>query len=71
MIDRRTMIGAGGASLICGFALFGSTGGSEARTGAFEVRLSEAEWKKRLTPQQYAVLRGESTARAGSSPLNR
>jgi peptide-methionine (R)-S-oxide reductase len=35
------------------------------------VKLSEADWKKRLTPQQYAVLREEGTERAGSSPLDR
>jgi peptide-methionine (R)-S-oxide reductase len=32
--------------------------------------LADAEWKKRLTPEQYAVLRHESTERPGSSPLN-
>jgi peptide-methionine (R)-S-oxide reductase len=36
-----------------------------------KVSLSEAEWRKRLTPEQFAVLRHESTERAGSSPLNR
>ena len=71
MIDRRTLLGAGGASLIGGLALFGSMGRSEARTGNFEVKLTEEEWKKRLTPQQFAVLREESTERAGSSPLNK
>ncbi|MFN9547406.1 MAG: peptide-methionine (R)-S-oxide reductase MsrB [Cyanobacteriota bacterium] len=32
--------------------------------------LSEAEWKRRLSPQAYAVLRLEGTERAFSSPLN-
>ena len=69
-MNRRTLLGAGGAALLGGFALFGGDR-SHARAGNFEVRFSEAEWKKRLNPQQYAVLRQESTERAGSSPLNK
>lgn len=35
-----------------------------------KVKLSDDEWRKRLTPEQYRVLRHEGTERAGSSPLN-
>jgi peptide-methionine (R)-S-oxide reductase len=35
-----------------------------------KLRLSEDEWRKRLTPEQFAVLRQEATERPGSSPLN-
>ena len=34
------------------------------------LKLADAEWKKRLTPQQYDVLRHEGTEYPGSSPLN-
>ncbi len=34
------------------------------------LKLNDAEWKKRLTPQQYDVLRHEGTEYPGSSPLN-
>ena len=35
-----------------------------------KLRLSDAEWKKRLPPAAYDVLRHEGTERAGTSPLN-
>ncbi len=34
------------------------------------LRLADAEWKKRLSADQYAVLRQEGTERAGTSPLD-
>jgi peptide-methionine (R)-S-oxide reductase len=37
---------------------------------AFKVTRTDAEWKKLLTPPQYAVLRGNGTERRYSSPLN-
>lgn len=36
-----------------------------------KIVLKPEEWKKRLTPEQYAILREEATERAGSSPLDR
>ncbi len=35
-----------------------------------KLKLSEEEWRKRLTPEQFSVLRQEGTERPGSSPLN-
>jgi peptide-methionine (R)-S-oxide reductase len=35
-----------------------------------KLQLSDEEWKKRLEPERYAVLRREGTERAGSSPLD-
>ena len=37
----------------------------------FEVTKSDAEWRQRLTPEQYRVLREHGTERAGSSPLDK
>lgn len=37
----------------------------------FEVQHDDAEWRRRLTPEQYAVLRKHATERPHSSPLDR
>ena len=38
--------------------------------GPFEVAYSDEEWRRRLTREQYYVLRAHGTERAGTSPLN-
>jgi peptide-methionine (R)-S-oxide reductase len=42
---------------------------SAAKPG-FELSLADEEWRRRLSPDQYAVLRKHKTERAGTSPLN-
>ncbi len=37
---------------------------------SFPFTLSDAEWRQRLTPEQYKVMRGHGTERACTSPLN-
>jgi len=36
----------------------------------YPVQLSEDEWRKKLSPDRYHVLRKHGTERAGTSPLN-
>ncbi len=49
--------------------LFGGGGQDTAET--FAVQLTDQEWRDRLDPAQYTVLRRHGTERAGTSPLNR
>src|ERR1700716_1469895 len=48
--------------------------GASSKTGTdknFEVALSDEEWRRRLSPEQYRVLRQHGTERAGTSPLDK
>jgi peptide-methionine (R)-S-oxide reductase len=71
MIDRRQLlIKAAGSALLINAAAQASAFAASTSGERFEVMLSEADWQKRLTPEQYAVLRDHSTERAGTSPLD-
>lgn len=45
-------------------------GGGMAEAKSYPVSYSEAEWRKRLTSEQFYILRKRGTERAGTSPLN-
>ncbi len=49
----------------------GRTQSKDAPGKAPEVALSDEEWRRRLTPEQYKVLRQHGTERAGTSPLDK
>ncbi len=68
-IHRRQFMGILGTGAVVG-TIGCSPGESEAAGQRFEVALSDAEWRKRLTPAQYRILRQEGTERPYSSPLN-
>jgi peptide-methionine (R)-S-oxide reductase len=47
------------------------TGRGHSSAKDFAVVLSEEEWRRKLSPAQYRVLRQHGTERAGSSPLDK
>jgi peptide-methionine (R)-S-oxide reductase len=53
-------------------SLLGRLGGRKsASTKEFAVTMNEAEWRHKLSSEQYRVLREHATERAGSSPLDK
>lgn len=80
-LSRRLLITTGLTGLAASFISCRSESGPPSAASApaapkqpedtrFEVSRSDDEWRKRLTPNQYAVLRREATERPYTSPLN-
>ncbi len=67
MITRRILLGTAAAALPA--ILTARALRAESKTGSFEVTHSEAEWRKLLTPDRYAVLRQSGTERPFTSAL--
>jgi peptide-methionine (R)-S-oxide reductase len=67
-MNRRGVLGALAGLSVAGVA---ACGRAASEPGRFEITRSDAEWQQRLTPEQFRVLRGHGTERAGSSPLDR
>lgn len=69
MLHRRDILLGGVAGLTVAAGLWSRTGPSVAK-GTFAVSMSEDEWKKKLTSEQFNVLREQGTEYAFTSPLN-
>ena len=68
-MDRRTFVAAL-AGLLATHRAATAQPKTESPAKIEKLKLSEDEWAKRLTKEQYVVLRNEGTERPGSSPLN-
>ncbi len=74
LLHRRAVLTGGLVSLMTGSALssaaWAAPSASEAAFGQSPFRkVSDADWKKRLPPASYGVLRHEDTERPGTSAL--
>jgi peptide-methionine (R)-S-oxide reductase len=67
MMVTRRILAAGGAIGLIG--MVGMPRWALAAAEVFEITHSDAEWRRLLTPEQYAVLRQSATERPFTSPL--
>lgn len=65
---RRRVLGFLGSALASG--VLAACGAQQADAKTYPVQLTKAQWKARLTPLEYRILREGATERAGSSPLD-
>jgi peptide-methionine (R)-S-oxide reductase len=72
ILTKRNLLLGGLAALGIGGAAKLAMTESGAEAGeTFEITKTEEEWRAQLSPEQFRVLRGHGTERAGTSPLDK
>jgi len=64
---RKAMVWLAGG---CALTTLAACGAPASAQQAFRYNYSEAEWRRRLTPEEFRILREEGTERSFTSPLN-
>ncbi|WP_404479674.1 peptide-methionine (R)-S-oxide reductase MsrB [Novosphingobium sp. BL-52-GroH] len=64
--EALAWLGAGAA-----LPVLAACGGDDAEAKVYPVHFTDEEWRRRLTPEQYRILRRQGTERSYSSPLDR
>ena len=68
-VDRRSfLLGSAGAALALAAGVPAFAGGDRFAASPWR-KITNPEWKKRLSPASYNILREEGTERPGTSPL--
>jgi peptide-methionine (R)-S-oxide reductase len=68
-IDRRIFLGLAATTAFAGVAAFLVGRGSPAEAAGFQVQRSPDDWRRRLGPQRFHILREAGTERPFSSSL--
>lgn len=66
---RRKILGLMGLS--AAMPLMAACGSSPAQAKSFPIKRTEAQWRKKLTREEFRILREAGTERAFSSPLDK
>ncbi len=68
-MNRRTLIGTAATAAVVLVGLRYAGADDSARAATYQVTMTPAQWKAKLSPQAYAILREASTEHPGTSPL--